>query len=523
MRLLILSVIVLSLISMQVFAELYKEKVFDAFAYEDKLYVTSNNQTFSVDFSGENKVVVSLAGGSFVVSAGDCVQQAGYNVCFDNFTFSHWDRNVTNTRVYKAKLAIEAYIAKVNLTRVMPSELLLGRQFTVTSIMQNVGEASASSVFFQDAYPAEFDVSLASDCQIAGNNVSWRGELAAGEAVKCSYILRPKSNVSFGSVARVEYMNGIGFAREESSASVIVPDYPVRAGFSVSNLSPEVGDEVPVNFTLKSSKNLSIAFRVDVGSGLVPVKTDNSLSADGRFFSFNGKMLENEVRVFQNRFAVEKAGLIPVSSRAEFSVDGVQQKAESSVFVNGSLKPLYVRVGRQSLPAGSRLSVFVINPANKPLVDLRLELHGLVEANESVLRIEGLSHKEFSYVVDTADGSYNLTSLVRYKSLFGQSFAYSSVEPVSVASAVAQQNVSVNSSAPVESRPSEPVRVDFSAGVRRTNRIFFVLAGVILFVVLLGVVVAKLRKNPGSPPAQSPTPSVGDSDDPLYEVRDSIK
>ncbi|MBI4210309.1 MAG: hypothetical protein HY544_02265 [Candidatus Diapherotrites archaeon] len=520
MRIVLLALLLVALVY-SADAAVFKEKVFDAFAYEDKLYVTSNNQTFSVDFSGENKVVVSLDGGSFVVSAGDCVQQAGYNVCFDNFTFSHWDRNVTNTRVYKAKLAIDAYIAKVNLTRIAPSELLLGRQFTVISVMQNVGEASASSVFFQDSYPAEFDVSLVSDCQIAGNNVSWRGELAAGEAVKCSYILRPKSNVSFSSVARVEYMNGIGFAREESSASIMVPDYPIKAGFSASNLSPEVGEEITVNFSLSSSKNLSVAYSVDVGSGLIPVKTDNSLSADGRFFSFNGKMLENEVRVFQNKFAVEKAGLIPVSSSAEFSVDGLQQKFESSVFVNGSLKPLYVRVGRQSLPSGSRLSVFVINPANKPLVDLRLELHGLVEANESVLRIEGLSHKEFDYVVDAADGSYNLTSLVRYKSLFGQSFAYSSVEPVSVASAAAEQNVSASRpSAPVE---SEPVRVDFSAGVRRTNRIFFVLAGVILFVVLLGVVVAKLRKKPGPPPAQSPTPSAGDSDDPLYEVRESLK
>ncbi len=506
MKLLIFAAISIALTISITSALPYKEKVFDGYVLEGVNYKTSNLDSFFAEFPGDEKILVSFIEGRLVAENNTCTNQYQHNVCYKGMTFDHYNYSLLNSVVNKALITIETDIAKLNITRDIPQAMNIGQEYKVKTTIQNIADRPAENVVFSDYFPKDLDVYLTSNCNLILNNISWTGRLEPAQKVQCTYIIRPLKNITYVSKAYADYNNGIRIQREETATTINVDPYPLQVSERATNYSPDIGSEVALNFTLYSSKNITVDyFILTIPNEFSILKSDNALTRIENKLTFSGVMKENETKVFKNLILAQYYGNYTVSSIARFKMDDLTGTIEMNVPINASFKEPYVRIGKTNLDKNSgQISIFIINPSNHTFKEVSMSIKGLINANQSENSLSGLSHKEYVYDYSSPDGEHNMSIILKYKTEYYQKFIQMTNEQISI-------NTSINEKLPdqkiaAETKPKQEttttatetenktVSINIKKGFEQAKIFALLFAGLIILVVTLGFLAAKLKK-----------------------------
>ncbi len=486
-------------------AEPFTELVFDGWALENTIYPGIAN--FTVQFGNEDKIIVEVGGERILAANNTCQEGQKFIACNSGFELSHYNYSLAQRVVNKAKVKIDLMVTKLNITREMPSELLIGQQYSIKTTVKNIGEKDATGITFQDSYPKEIDVYSNSDCEVLQSNVSKKMlRLESGGRFTCSYTIKPLKSVLFTSTAKVDYNNGAGQKSEESAAAVSVPPYSLAISYNLTNSSPDLGQEIELNISIIALKNLTVEyFRVKLPEGLRAIKTDNAFSKSGDMLTYRGKLENGQGLLFNNKFQAELFGVREFELSTRITVSGFTQDFNEKIPVNVSFDKPFVRLSRTSFAKNrDKLIVYVTNPSGHDINEVTLTMSGMLAANRTEQKIEGRSHRDYTFEFNRPDGEYELSTFLMYKTEYNQRLSEKKDHEITIETEkkIVEQNDTENISAPVT---EEKVSLDVGKGIKRTGNVFLVLAGVVVLIIILGIAATKLRRGTSPPEPKEET------------------
>ena len=454
-----------------VHADLYTENLFDSYALENTIYTTSNKESFTLEFTAEDKIIVSLKEGKLIVENNTCSQGFNYNICFKGASFSHYNYSLPERIVNKAKITIDAITAKINITRIIPNELLISQQQEVVTTLHNVGDRDAEDVVFSDYFPKELNIYMSSDCRLSGNNVTWKGRLKANEKTECRYTINALKNTTFSSNAYATYNNGIRTAKEEASTTVTVNPLSLQITQNITNTSPDLGGEISVNLTITALKNITIEyFNVRIPPGLKQLRTDNAFTKIQDTLTYRGAMSKGDTKTFQNRLLGQTAGAQTIEISARFDTGGFKQSINTPTTINVTFQEPHVRLVKAEFSKNSdKLKLLIVNPSNHTFYDVKLDIKGFIKGNQSEEKIDSLSHKEYAYDFTKSDGTYDLETSLIYRTEFGQRLYESKTEQITINTTKKEEPLPENAETQKnKTKQDENLSIDVSSGIKKT-------------------------------------------------------
>ncbi|MBI2133348.1 hypothetical protein HYU11_01560 [Candidatus Woesearchaeota archaeon] len=486
----------------------YTEKVFDGFVLEGPKYLFPDGKNFTVEFANEDKLIANTNEGRIIVQNNTCKIDLGYNICFKGYSFSHYNYSLNNVVVNKALILIEINLAKINISRNISDTMITGHEYKIRTVFQNVADKEAEGVTFYDQFPSEFDAYTTSDCNILLNNITWKGRLEPNEKVQCTYTVRPLKNLTFISRATIDYHNGQRNSREEAITTITVNPYPLEIEHNVSSVT-ELGSEIPIDLNLRSKKNISIEyFTINIPKELKIMKSDNSLTRTDNTLILKGQMGDNESIAINNRVLAQFSGNYTIKASARFSYDGLTDSIETNIPINITFKELYARIGRTSFESGKgKLSVFIVNPSNHTFYDLSFNARGMISGNQSEVKIEGLSHKEYAYEFEREPGAYNVSTILRYKSEYYQKFIDTRTFSITINNTSGLQEPSTKQERKKEEAPEKEnsMDLDIKKEINQAKTISIIFGVSAVAIIILAIAAAKL-KGKEKKPEQKPDP-----------------
>lgn len=498
----LLMLILLMLISAFPLATAETERVFEGPVYDGQSYMLPNGKNFTSYMPNQERIVIDTEEERVSAAKESCQEGRYYKLCFNEFTFSHYNNSQQTREIYKALITLDAQAAKINLTREIPDSIIVGQEYRVKATIHNTGKIDAEKVTFRDNYPRELDVYQETGCELQQNNISWKGRIRPNEKIQCAYTIRGVRSNTILTAATVSYSSGMSDKTESSARILVIEPQPLLMEQLIKPTEAELESEVTVNYTLTAFRDISLdSLIITVPSGLKVTRSDNALRRIGRTLNYKGELKRGETLVFQNRFLAETAGAHNIQAAASYKVKNTPYGTYTGdIKLNGNInvtfKEPYVRFSRTEFPKNSgHIAVFIMNPSNHTFNDIELTLQGLVEGSHHEKELPGISHKEYAHEFsEKPDGEYNTTVRLKYKTRTGQSFFRQTTEQTTI-------NSSTPESTEIRTEPqpgnyTEPQNVDLKKSIDATKNVFLVLAGSLIAVIALGIIAAQYKKGP---------------------------
>ncbi len=388
------------------------EFVFGSWVYGNTAYKTSSGLNFSVSPNDDSsKLAFSFQkGGGAIVEKEECESSAGMIICYEDFAFSHYNYSMPGRIVNKYKVSIEAEVASVNFTRTFSTlSPEVGEQVSVSSSFMNNG-AATSEFYFEDSYPANFDVFLTSmKCEKSKNAVSWKGLLSPGQPASCSYIIKPMNSSGFTSIAFVEFDG----KKKEIQNTIKVSDYSVKGILNISeNLSMGLEYDLPIR--LESVANVTVRYSVRLPDGLKLV------SFKGKDWSGSGSLLEYSGSLASGTPATAVAGIRAEGAGLQGILENVSFRKSNSTLAYQKKTEVFIAHERpyvRAVPSGkAELHLFVVNPG-LAIQNVTVYLDSNLSAGEAIIsEVPGGGHRDFF-----VEGSGDIPWRIKYQTKYGTS------------------------------------------------------------------------------------------------------
>lgn len=214
--------------------------------------LTAAGDTFYI--SGQSTLeefAVNLPSGEYVFFTGPgCLAKGMYEICYNGTKEFDWNNHTLDKQYWKAILNISRYDLGEKGLVVFKSydyrePLLIQEPVRVSIKVYNNGSSIAKSVILKDSTPEQFVVSNVQGCELIGTNIRWYGTLSPEESHFCTYTMEALDNVSFKTLASVDYI----YDNEEKTATssetnvrVSVPRLKIDT--FISNNTFNVGDSL---------------------------------------------------------------------------------------------------------------------------------------------------------------------------------------------------------------------------------------------------------------------------------------
>ncbi len=419
-------------------AAIYEEQIFSEEITSSGTYTASNGENFTITLIGDY-INIWLSGSSVIVKNNTCDNSGLFEICLLINEFSHYNYTGPERVVNKRDVTITTRVAKLNLTReIKKTEFWVGEETELRMHIQNLG-ASPASASFIDNFSDSFEVAIPLNCDLKGNAVVWKGELASKEVATCSYVIKAAKAGTFSSSATASYNNGVLDKTETDSKTLTVKDFPLTLDYNISNQSLELGSEVTAKFEMNASENMTVkSLKVALPDGL-KLRGWNGVSRleDGTL-EYEGNLDVGEGHEFTITFAAEKTGTLPITETTKLVLTDskTSQNFERRINVNVSVDELYTRLAKSNFSEGKNtLSIFVVNPSNNNFYDVEMKIEtNILLANKDATfsKVSLLGHQEFSESFDAEPRTYSVNTTISYSSLYGEKFSVKKTESIIV-------------------------------------------------------------------------------------------
>ncbi len=404
----------------------YSENIFDGWALPNAKVATSKNLNFTIAPNDDgSKIVFDSNLGDAIVDKGECRSANYLSICYTDVAFSHYNYSLASRTVNKYQIKVDIEVVKLNFTRSFGKlNPEVGEQVNVVSIFQNIGNIPAD-IYFYDNYSDSFEVFLLNpDCELSNGIVSWKGIIKSPGTAYCSYIIKPKSKISFSSTAYVKYESS-GMKEEKNTATISVSDSALNS----TNIVPEsvkLGDEAKLEFRAKALQNLSSVYYEIVFPKWLPVLSYNSSKGwaiSGSTFYYSGKLSQNDEALLQVKVRAQGSGLQEIRENAKFSRDNFQGSYSNALKTNIFHTPPYLRLSNSKFNSSEgELNFFVVNPFELAIQNATLSLSsdmGLSDNEFSFPEIPAGGHSDFKVSFNNLRQNSTISWKVGYSTKFG--------------------------------------------------------------------------------------------------------
>ena len=156
----------------------------DVFTVENKLDIEID------DINNENAVTLNIGEERLKISAGDCVERLGYEICLTTITQS--DQKHPRFDIFLYDYVIDVYrdIARVTVTQTPElTKMSKGDRFKVVVTFENHGEKKAEDITWSQSLSGFKAYDSKEGCFFTENKVGWSGMLFPDRSMSCSYFL----------------------------------------------------------------------------------------------------------------------------------------------------------------------------------------------------------------------------------------------------------------------------------------------------------------------------------------------
>lgn len=515
MRLVIHAIFLLVLIQ-AVSAAIYEEQIFSEKLAYSGAYTASNGENFTIRLIGD-AINVGLSSGSLIVKNDSCEDSDLYNVCLIIKEFSHYNYTGLERIVNKRDVTIKIRVAKLNLTReIEKTEFWIGDETEVRMRIQNIGER-ATTVYFLDNFSDSFEAAIPLNCDLKGNAIILKSELASKEVATCTYRIKAAKAGKFSSSATSSYNNGVSNKTETDVKTLSVKDFPLKMSSNISNQSLKLGSRVTANFEINATENMTVkSLKMLLPEGLRLLGWNEISKIGDGALEYEGSLGAGIGHGFTATFAAEKTGILPINeiTKLVLTDSKTSQNFEREIKVNVSVNGLYTRLAKSNFSKGKNtLDIFVVNPSDQDFYSVGLAIDTnlpLANREASFSKVSPFGHQEFSEKFDAYAGDYTVTTTLTYSSVYGEKFSVTTNENVTVSGETSREDSEAQKpaaepetpqgqqeepSGSQQQQPEEEPAIRIKKNAFSTKAAIFATAIVVIFAGILIAISARKRKH----------------------------
>ncbi len=464
-------------------AAFYTRELYSGYINDNETFATTTNASFTANFKGSDMITLSLPKGQITIKNGTCQVSFSYEACLEGI----YEPN-------RAMIKLKAIIANITLATSMPSEVLISREYTVVTNLRNTGEEAAEKIAYLTSIPLELDAYSPTVCSINQNKVQWIGRLNPNEKIQCTYTIRATKNTTALLNESLTYFDGTTTTQVIYPHLIAIDPRSLQISMHLTNLTPNVENEIALNTSLKALKNLTITYlTIGIPEGFDLSRIDSKLKKVGNTLIYKGELEENKTLAFENRLIAKKSGASAFKISARFYTDSIPQELIETLIVNVTYKEAYIRVNKNNLTKNhDKISLFIVNPSNHTIYDVRLFVKGFINDNKSEEKIEGLSHTEYSYELELPDGEYALETTLNYQNSFHEMFKNNQKSLLTVNTSLPE--IIKKEPGKLPPQPEKRLEIDFWKGLRQAKTVLFFFSATLLITIFIAFALGRIKK-----------------------------
>jgi len=306
-----LLVLVLFLLSSLALAD--KEEIFSGDLHHGE-YVTVDGveYVFSINAAGPGTFITATGGGVLVYND-TCEQKGTINFCLDNVIYDYHN-TTTDKDYYYAEVQIYQDSAEIDITRVFDdTEITIGEVMTIELVLENIGDAVASDIKYEDSFENFSVVSVTEPCLLEGGKIKLNiFQLLKDQKSKiCRYKVVALNPGDFTSIAKITYDNNIKIVTEESDdEEITVTQSLLDMGIRTDKEIVEIGENltVIVNITNDESEGFSGSMGIDIPSSFKILKKTSGLIFENKIPTWKGIISKGESKYFNVSLLAKRSG-----------------------------------------------------------------------------------------------------------------------------------------------------------------------------------------------------------------------
>jgi len=377
----VLLVLLLFLLSSTALAE--EEEIFEGNLHHgDYVTVDGVEYVFSVNADGL-VTFISATGGGILIYNDTCEQKGTINFCINNVIYDYHN-TTTDKDFYYAEVNIFQETAEIEITRDFDdTEITIGEGISIGLILENVGDAAASNIKFEDFFE-NFSVSFVSEpCYLDGRKIKFDiFQLLKGQKSKfCRYKVIALSPGEFTSIAKVTYDNNIETVTEESDEEdITIKQSLLDMGIGTDKEEVEIGENLIaiVNITNDESEGFSGSMSIIIPSSFKILKKTSGLIFENKNPTWKGTISSGESKYFNVSLLAKRSGDFDLSVTTSFFYKLKLTKSEVShafkvkdpdLVLNSNIEERYIS-GEEA-----NIKITATNPNNFISLD-RIKLKG---------------------------------------------------------------------------------------------------------------------------------------------------
>jgi hypothetical protein len=402
----------------------------------------------------DDKVLFKSDEFSVAVDKGTCRTESPFQLCY-NKTRLLVDGKVVpdniNSNDVDTELEIHIYgiVGELEITREFESTLILqNEEIDVTVVIENIGDADAKNVEYEEKYPDSFQIINVKNCFIEDEDtIVWNGLLRKEKTHKCTYSLIGLEEKIFTSKATVKYHNGIDDETFSDSQKLTIPEPYLEVEYDTNKTKLKPGDTISALITVINNyeSNIDIEnLHVIIPPEFTLIKRD-ILSEENNWNGIVGETWNTTLE-----FQAIKTGIPIIQTSVDYSIDGNMLNVikEKKIKVENDLTiEIIENIEDMAYNQSNPILIKVSNPNNKIINDVRTQISSNLLDFENVITNKDNIGRNNNYIVFNKDiipqemGDFYFNITVEYKNEFNEKFNYSIGKIFTVTNTIKNTNI----------------------------------------------------------------------------------
>jgi len=431
--------------------------------YEGTILNTQTVNTSETDFtfavlSDLNKVSITWGSSSLSLDGytnetnktteTNCDEKDGIYFCVGKITFSHTN-TTTKIRYYSVPVTVSKVITEVKMFRTIDNtDLLIGQQFTVKTLLENRGTIEAEDVEYVDYFSDSFMVNLADveGCKISGRNIIFKGTIGVNGKKECTYTLTALKGISYNSKAALSYYDGMEKKETTDEKTINVANYSVSINAGINKSTINIGDDFLLTLEIKNTNtgnDISLNLNLEIPNRLKIIIKTRELEKAGSDLKWKGKILAGESENLSIAFKADYFGEFNIKYNAKYTIDNLDREISDELDINVIKPELTINIDAPvelEQDKKSKIRIKIINPEEISFNDINIKTENNLNLT-NIDKVMGNADKGESFLILDSDFTaplvdensifyYNVT--LSYKTENGQTVITKKSIPIEV-------------------------------------------------------------------------------------------